>query len=97
MRCIPNLTIAARVMKPNSATSCTLLNCPAKVRCNPLSRGKGTIVDWHQPWKELTIGKGEFTSKDGNYLAVVTIGTMATLPKKPSISENERGCDNSTL
>ena len=40
-------------------------------------RGKGTIVDWRKPMQELEIGKGELL-KDGNELAVLTIGTMAT-------------------
>jgi len=52
-------------------------------------RGKGTIIDWHQPWQELPVGKGECL-KEGKDLAVITIGTMATHAEKAiNIIENE--------
>jgi 1-deoxy-D-xylulose-5-phosphate synthase len=40
-------------------------------------RGKGNQLDWKNEMKELPIGKGE-KLKDGNDIAVLTIGTMAT-------------------
>ena len=91
MRCIPNLTIAA----PRNETELRHLMYTAQLPGKGpfvirYPRGKGTIIDWHQPWKELTIGKGECL-KDGDNLAVVTIGTMAT-PAEKAINEieNER-------
>ena len=43
-------------------------------------RGKGHIVDWKHPLKQLPIGKGE-KLKDGTDLAILTIGTMAHTAK----------------
>ena len=91
MRCIPNLTIAA----PRNETELRHLMYTAQLPGKGpfvirYPRGKGTIIDWHQPWKELTIGKGECL-KEGNDLAIITIGTMAT-PAEKAINEieNER-------
>jgi 1-deoxy-D-xylulose-5-phosphate synthase len=50
-------------------------------------RGKGTIVDWHQPMTALEIGKGECL-KEGKDLAVITIGTMSK-PTQKAIEQIE--------
>ena len=78
MRCIPNMTIAA----PRNEIELRNLMFTAQLEDRGpfvirYPRGKGTMVDWRKPMQELEIGKGELL-KDGNDLAVLTIGTMAT-------------------
>lgn len=38
-------------------------------------RGNGTMVDWHTPFKELTIGKGRCLI-EGNDIAILSIGAI---------------------
>jgi len=77
MRCIPNITICAprnEVELRHLMFSAQQNNMGAFVIRYP--RGKGFIVDWKKEMKILPIGKGECL-KDGNDVAVITIGTMA--------------------
>jgi len=92
MRCIPHLTIAA----PRNEVELRHLMYTAQLPDKGpfvirYPRGKGFIIDWHQPWKELPVGKGECL-KEGKNLAVITIGTMAN-PAEKAINriENESG------
>jgi len=77
MRCIPNLTIAAprneHELRNLMFTALNFQNGPFVIR---YPRGKGYLVDWKNEMVELSIGKGE-KLKDGNDIAVLTIGTMA--------------------
>lgn len=77
MRCIPNMTIAA---PRNEIEMRNLMFTAEQHKSGPFSirypRGKGFIVDWRQPMKQVEIGKGECL-KSGNDLAVISIGTMA--------------------
>lgn len=82
MRCIPNLTIAAprdEIELRNLMYTAQLPEKGAFVIRYP--RGKGFVVDWHKELQELPIGKGE-CMKDGNDIAVITIGTMADAAQK---------------
>jgi 1-deoxy-D-xylulose-5-phosphate synthase len=89
MRCIPHLTIAA---PRNEIELRNLMFTAQQPDMGPFviryPRGKGTIIDWHQPMKALEIGKGECL-KQGNDLAVITIGTMAT-PAHLAIEQVEK-------
>jgi len=89
MRCIPNLTIAA---PRNEIELRNLMYTAQQPDMGPFviryPRGKGTIVDWRQPMKALEIAKGECL-KEGNDIAILTIGTMATNAQK-AIAEIER-------
>jgi len=82
MRCIPNMTISA---PRNEIELRNLMFTAQQPNMGPFviryPRGKGTIIDWRQPMKELAIGKGECL-KEGEDLAVLTIGTMATNTQK---------------
>lgn len=82
MRCIPNMTIAA---PRNEIELRNLMYTAQQPDMGPFviryPRGKGTIVDWRQPMKALEIAKGECL-KEGEDLAVLTIGTMATNAQK---------------
>jgi len=88
MRCIPHLKIAA---PRNEIELRNLMFTSQQPDMGPFviryPRGKGTIVDWHQPMKALAIGKGECL-KEGNDLAVITIGTMAK-PAQKAIEQIE--------
>ncbi len=77
MRCIPNMTIAA----PRNETELRdLMYTAQEFKKGPFviryPRGKGYLVNWRQPMKKVSIGKGE-QLKDGEEMAVITIGTMA--------------------
>ncbi|HPT43638.1 MAG TPA: 1-deoxy-D-xylulose-5-phosphate synthase [Paludibacteraceae bacterium] len=90
MRCVPHLTIAAPRNEIELRHLMYTAQLPGK---GPFviryPRGKGFIIDWHQPWKELPVGKGECL-KEGKDLAVITIGTMANPAEKAINSiENE--------
>jgi 1-deoxy-D-xylulose-5-phosphate synthase len=89
MRCIPNLTISAprnEIELRNLMFTGQLPDMGPFVIRYP--RGKGTIVDWEQPMRALTIGEGECL-KSGKDLAVITIGTMAR-PAQKAIEQIEK-------
>lgn len=77
MRAIPNMTVAA---PRNEIELRNLMLTAEQHKSGPFviryPRGKGSIADWRQPMEVLEIGKGECL-KDGQDLAVLTIGTMA--------------------
>jgi len=77
MRCIPNMIIAA----PRNETELrNLMQTALEYRKGPFvlryPRGKGFLVDWRNEMQSVTVGKGE-RLKDGDDIAVITIGTMA--------------------
>jgi len=89
MRCIPNLTIAA---PRNEMELRNLMYTGQQPDMGPFviryPRGKGTTINWRQPMKTLAIGKGECL-KEGNDLAIITIGTMAS-HAQPAIEQIEK-------
>ena len=78
LRCIPNLIIFAPrneiELRNILYTAQRTLNEPIAIR---YPRGRGTIIDWKQPFTEIEIGKGELL-KTGKSIAILTIGTMAS-------------------
>ena len=89
MRCIPHLTIAA---PRNEIELRNLMFTAQQPDMGPFviryPRGKGTIVDWRKPMKSVPIGKGECL-KEGENLAILTIGTMAK-PAEKAIEKIEK-------
>ncbi len=90
LRCIPNLIICAprnEIELRNIMYTAQLgLKWPIAIR---YPRGRGTIMDWKQPFSELKIGKG-IQLKKGKKLAVLSIGAIATQVKEAiSICECE--------
>jgi 1-deoxy-D-xylulose-5-phosphate synthase len=77
LRCIPNLIIFAprnEVALRNIMYTAQLgLSHPITIR---YPRGKGVTINWKQPFKKIKIGKG-IQLKQGNQLAVLSIGTIA--------------------
>lgn len=77
LRCIPNLIIFApsnEIELRNIMYTAQLgLQHPIAIR---YPRGRGTILDWKQPFKTIEIGKA-YELKKGNTLAVLSIGFIA--------------------
>ncbi|WP_299522363.1 1-deoxy-D-xylulose-5-phosphate synthase [uncultured Lutibacter sp.] len=79
VRCIPNMVIFAPLneveLRNMMYTAQLGIDFPLAIR---YPRGRGTIIDWKQPFKKLEIGKAECVS-EGNEIAVLTIGTIGNL------------------
>ena len=77
LRCIPNLIIFAprnEIELRNIMYTAQLgLDLPIAIR---YPRGRGTIIDWKQPFSKIDIGKA-VTLKDGKNIAILSIGTIA--------------------
>jgi len=77
LRCIPNLILFSprnEVELRNIMYTAQLgLELPIAIR---YPRGRGTIIDWQQPFSKIDIGKG-IQLKEGSSIAVLTIGVMA--------------------
>lgn len=77
LRCIPNLILFAprnELELRNILYTAQLgLDVPIAIR---YPRGQGTILDWKQPFQKLEIGTS-VQLKDGDLIAVLSIGTMA--------------------
>ena len=91
MRCIPNLAIAS----PYNEHELRKLMYTAQLPdMGPFviryPRGRGTLVDWKCEFEEIQIGKGR-KLKDGNDLAVITLGPIGTLAKKAIARAEEEG------
>jgi len=81
MRCIPNLIIAAPRNEHelrNMMFTSQYTNKPFVIR---YPRGKGSIVNWRNEMQVLEIGKAQ-QLKEGDDIAVITIGTMAEAASK---------------
>ena len=77
LRCVPNLIIFA----PRNEIELRNIMFTAQLGLkNPIviryPRGKGTTIDWEQPFKKLTLGKG-VQLKKGKQLAILSVGTIA--------------------
>lgn len=91
LRCIPNIIIAApfnEMELRNMMYTAQLPNKGAFVIRYP--RGRGVTVDWKNSFEELTIGKGRML-KDGNDLAVISIGTIGNVAAEAiAMAEQEK-------
>lgn len=77
LRCIPNLIIVAprnEIALRNILYTAQLgLDLPIAIR---YPRGRGTLLDWEQPYSEVKIGKGALL-KEGTTIALLCVGPMA--------------------
>ena len=76
LRCIPNLIIAA----PSNEIELRNLLYTAQLGLDTAiairyPRGRGTIIDWQQPFEKITIGSAK-TLKEGNRIAILYIGNL---------------------
>lgn len=90
LRCLPNLIIFA----PRNAIELrNILFTAQKGLEHPIAirypRGRGSIIDWQQPFQTIEIGKGD-TLKEGGQIAILTVGPIASNASKAiSALENE--------
>ena len=79
LRPIPNLTISSPMDEHELRRLMYTAQLPDK---GPFAirypRGRGSLVDWECPLEEIPVGKGR-KLKDGNDLAVITIGPIGKL------------------
>lgn len=91
LREIPNMTIASPIdehdLRNLMYTSQTRDLGPFAIR---YPRGKGRYTDWKNKMKELPIGKGR-KLKDGNDMAVLTIGPIGNLAAEAIAEAEEVG------
>jgi len=77
LRCIPNLVLFTPrnelELRNILYTAHLGLELPIAIR---YPRGRGTILDWQHPFETIEIGKA-LQLKDGNAIAVLTIGAIA--------------------
>ena len=90
-RCIPNMIVSAPM---NEQELRNLMYTAQLKEHGPFSirypRGKGVMIDWEQPFEELTIGEGRQIA-EGNELAILTIWTsLETLLQKQGRRWNKR-------
>jgi 1-deoxy-D-xylulose-5-phosphate synthase len=76
LRCIPNMVIFAPLneieLRNIMFTAQLGIDFPLAIR---YPRGKGTIIDWKQPFTKIEIGKGECIIA-GNEIAVLSVGSI---------------------
>ncbi len=81
-RCIPNMTIAAPLNEEELRNMMYTAQLPDK---GPFSirypRGRGSMLDWHTPFKEVEIGKGRCLTP-GKEIAVISIGAIGMEAQK---------------
>ena len=90
LNCIPNLIVFA----PRNEIELRNILYTAQLGLkNPIAirypRGKGTIIDWQQPFFKIEIGKGTCL-KEGKDIAVLSIGTIAkNVTEAINLSKNQ--------
>lgn len=82
LNCIPNLILFAPKdeveLRNIMFTAQKGLDLPIFIR---YPRGRGSNLNWQEPFQEITIGKGQLI-KSGKHIAVITLGTMAENAQK---------------
>lgn len=75
-RCIPNMTIASPLNEEELRDMMYTAQLPDK---GPFSirypRGNGSMLNWHTPFKELTVGEGR-CMQEGEDIAILSIGAI---------------------
>ena len=93
MRIIPNMIVSAPMNEVELRNMMYTAQLPDK---GPFSirypRGTGNIVDWKQPFEEITIGKGR-KLRDGNRLAILSIGATGICIEKICNHFSEEGIE----
>ena len=81
-RCIPNMVVSAPMNEQELRNLMYTAQLPNK---GPFSirypRGKGVMIDWQTPFKEIPIGEGREISK-GNEAAILTIGHVGNFAQE---------------
>ncbi|MFA5298800.1 MAG: 1-deoxy-D-xylulose-5-phosphate synthase [Lutibacter sp.] len=79
LRCIPNMVVFAPLneieLRNMMFTAQLGIDFPLAIR---YPRGRGTLIDWKQPFNKIEIGKGNCIS-EGSEIAVLSIGTIGNI------------------
>lgn len=90
-RVVPNLTIASPINESQLRKLMYTAQLPDK---GPFMirypRGKGEQKDWHCPFEEIPVGKGEILN-DGDGIAVLTVGPIGNTVAKAIKELNDEG------
>lgn len=90
-RVVPNLTIASPINESQLRKLMYTAQLPDK---GPFMirypRGKGEQKDWHCPFEEIPVGKGEILN-DGDGIAVLTVGPIGNTVSKAIKELNDEG------
>lgn len=90
-RVVPNLTIASPINESQLRKLMYTAQLPDK---GPFMirypRGKGEQKDWHCPFEEIPVGKGEILN-DGDGIAVLTVGPIGNTVAKAIKELQEKG------
>lgn len=90
-RVVPNLTIASPINESQLRKLMYTAQLPDK---GPFMirypRGKGEQKDWHCPFEEIPVGKGEILN-DGDGIAVLTVGPIGNIVAKVIKELQEEG------
>ena len=90
-RCIPNMIVSAPM---NEQELRNLMYTAQLKEHGPFSirypRGKGVMIDWEQPFEELTIGEGRQIA-EGNEVAILTIGHPGNFATKAREKMEQKG------
>jgi len=91
LRCIPNMVIFAPLneieLRNIMYTAQLGIDFPLAIR---YPRGRGTRIDWKQPFRKIEMGKGN-TISEGSKIAVLTIGTIGNkiAELRPELPKNK--------
>ncbi len=92
LRCIPNMIVSAPMNEEELRN--LMYTAQLKNHGGPFSirypRGKGVMVDWQRPFKEIEVGKGRKVS-DGEDIAILTIGHIGNEVVKACLELNSEG------
>ena len=93
MRAIPGMTVSApmdeHTLRNLMYTAQRRVEGPFSIR---YPRGTGKMVDWHNEIQELPLGKGR-KLRDGNDVAILSLGTIGTNVREACDSLHEQGID----
>lgn len=91
-RCIPNIIVSAPMNEEELRN--LMYTAQLKNHGGPFSirypRGKGVMVNWQRPFKEIEVGKGRKIS-DGEDIAILTIGHIGNEAVKACFELNAEG------
>ena len=91
LRCIPNIIIASPL---NEIELRNLMYTAQQKNMGPFviryPRGNGTTVNWRQPFKSISIGKGQ-KIKDGDEIAILSIGPIGNEAIKTTLELKSNG------
>jgi len=91
LRCIPNIIIASPL---NEIELRNLMYTAQQKNMGPFviryPRGNGTTVNWRQPFKSISVGKGQ-KIKDGDEIAILSIGPIGNEAIKTTLELESSG------